>query len=266
MPVVEIDAEEAARKALEWYRSNGYLRTKWNDPDYLESAVNLSIAKALKSYDPERNNSLLAWLKTRISWDIADAVRRARGGRRNRFGEITVLRLSTIEGHENITPDMRPKPDTVYHQEILEKVKLVSKSERETQIILNHYQGKSYKVIGAELGISESRVFQLIPAIKKRLKDQVRFEIWKDCSRCFRILPGSSFWIDRRTRTGLRSECRVCLKAKPRVDMGDLRECRTCGLKIHKSHFHKRKNTPRGCAWQCKECSSKRRSPNKWKR
>jgi hypothetical protein len=89
----------------------------------------------------------------------------------------------------------------------------------------------------------------------------------KECGRCGKLLPGSSFYVYTRSSSGLKACCKDCHKLYVRDNKARIRSvprlkstlpnsqiCSKCGQEKLLSDFHISRYSPHGVRSQCKLC------------
>jgi hypothetical protein len=94
----------------------------------------------------------------------------------------------------------------------------------------------------------------------------------KECGRCGKLLPGSSFYVYTRSSPGLKARCKDCHKLYARDNNARIRSvprlkstlpnsqiCSKCGQEKLLSDFYTSRSSALGVRRQCKLCTKKQR-------
>lgn len=263
MATVEIYREESAAAALDWFRTKGRHKFRYQDQDFLESAAGLAIVKALESYKPEESASLQSWLRAKMLWGVTDALRMTEGGSRGKLklGGRKSFRLSTFEDPDNLLAFEEDKDAALLTEDVINVLK-TEKDTRTAHVLVSRIQGKTLKAIGEDIGVSESRASQINKeALKANIVD-IRVFREKECKDCGRIKQESDFLMRGRNRKGTRAECKECTiyrrhkrpTIRPKKLPWPKKICTKCRSTKNVSEFYAQSSGRHGVMPLCSRC------------
>lgn len=143
----------------------------------------LALVEAAESYDPSRSQ-FSTYAITKIRHALLEANRTWRPGKRNHSHRVFLTSLHapllSAEGESRLLEEMLPDDDDVFAtvaeglaQEHLQRA-IERLPDRERTVIVRHFlEGITFRQIGEEIGISESRAYQLHVQALKRLRDRL---------------------------------------------------------------------------------------------
>lgn len=141
---------------------------KYIDLDELKSAAYMGLVKAARRYDADFGATFTTFAYYRISGEIEDYLRK--------FHHRVFLSLQQEEGCLDL-----PQPKKVNTFGFFEKFEKTLPKKMSIVLKSYFYEDKSLKEIGAELGITESRVSQILTQSKTIIKDNFSGEdLWEE--------------------------------------------------------------------------------------
>jgi RNA polymerase sigma factor FliA len=149
--------------------------------DELISLGALGWAEARQRFDASRGVPFAGFAAMRIRGAILDGLRQCdtltRGERRRARDEATLTPARIISDEEEVQAAAAPQngdtSDLLAQEEMVEELRaaLATLPERERHIITRHFfEEVPMRAIGAELGVTESRISQIVTATMSRLR------------------------------------------------------------------------------------------------
>lgn len=129
----------------------------------LESAAYLGLVDAASKFDGQRNVSFSAYAKLRINGEMQDYLRQLAWGPRK-----SIKSVFTIE------EDMFSREDK-YSSEFFEKATKNLNKLAKSLILMYYVQELSLKEIGEKIGVSESRISQLLKEARNTMRVNLKY-------------------------------------------------------------------------------------------
>lgn len=125
----------------------------------LLSLCYLGYHDAVRSYNPNKKTTLYTHAYSRMRGCVMDFIREMRGDKRNPKPEIALENLFTSDHGKNAADII----DTIYTKQLIRRIS----SHPKTSDILNlRIQGFSMRQIGTIVGLTESRISQIIKELR----------------------------------------------------------------------------------------------------
>ncbi len=147
----------------------------------LLSAAYLGLVQAARAFDPSRGNTFKTLLFTSIQrefWKVSRQHRRATGWMYDHTGGKQTMKKIGAHVPMPTYPDGKPiefedvsTPDPFTYALLQQRRRIALKSAgtvRNRRILLMHLRGRSMRDIGKEVGLTGSRIQQLLPDILRR--------------------------------------------------------------------------------------------------
>lgn len=142
---------------------------------------NLGLCDALQRFDPARGVSFSAFAARRVRGAMLDGLRQAdpvsrdeRARLRQSPGDAASVVVTTLEAATHCAVDEPRSDERMERQEMLcaMRAAMGQLSERERYVVERHFfDEQPLKFIGVELGVTESRVCQLVGGAVERLRE-----------------------------------------------------------------------------------------------
>lgn len=162
-------------------RQAGFANTPACHPEDITQEVLAAVWQTLPRFDPSRGVPLGAWLVRRIDGAIQDAKRRAYvlGGSARSKREEKILSLTTL-AHQNDRGDWESHDPAERHapadrqrvedRDHVERLLKICKPAHAQVLRLYFLEGLTMRETGRALGLSESRISQIIPGLLALLR------------------------------------------------------------------------------------------------
>ena len=141
----------------------------------LEQEGTMAVFKAIKEYDPQKNDSVAAFLAMRIDSAVKDALRKATRNKHRTLNEA----VSLADFNDNLDA---PTPNEYVYDPVhkyIEREGLDSFydniarlcSDLHVRVLRYYFDGYTYEEIAALTGINRKKVDNIMFTVKKKIKD-----------------------------------------------------------------------------------------------
>jgi RNA polymerase sigma factor for flagellar operon FliA len=143
---------------------------KFIEFDELRSAAYYGLIKAVDKFNPELDVSFSTYAYIRIVGAMKDWLRQLSWGGRTNFVKLASLDDENENGE--CLADMIPDEEEIYSPDFFDVVTRNMDDMSKRIVIMYYIRDLTLKQIGAELGVSESRVCQIMSQVRTHIKNR----------------------------------------------------------------------------------------------
>ena len=136
----------------------------------------ISIFKAVREYDPQKNKNIISYMSMCIDSDVKDALRTATRNKHRLLNDAVSLTTLRDTNDDTSTPTeyvYDPVHNYIEREGLDTFYENISKlcSELHVRVLKFYLEGYTYSEIAALTGVNEKKVDNVMTAVKKKIKD-----------------------------------------------------------------------------------------------